>query len=54
MANFAESVLNCVGLFVGPLMLVAAMAGALALLQRTRDCLRERHVNLAREPLLVK
>ena len=37
MINFIASLLNCVGLFLGPLMFVVAMGGALALLQRALD-----------------
>ena len=41
MTLFIESVLNGLVLFVGPLMLVAAMGGALTLLQRLRDVVLE-------------
>ena len=43
MTHFIESVLNGVVLFVGPLMLVAAMAAGLTVLQRVRDSWVEAH-----------
>ncbi|MEO8049068.1 MAG: hypothetical protein ABI833_01515 [Acidobacteriota bacterium] len=37
MIHLMESILNGVALFVGPLMLVGAVGGGLAMLQRFRD-----------------
>jgi hypothetical protein len=51
MIHLIESVLNGVVLFVGPLMLVGAIASALAMLQRGYDSFVGQRVALPKRPL---
>jgi hypothetical protein len=51
MIHLIESVLNGVVLFVGPLMLVGAIASGLAMLQRFHDSFVGQRVALPKRPL---
>jgi hypothetical protein len=51
MIHLIESVLNGVALFVGPLMLVGAIASGLAMLQRGYDAFLGQRLVLSKPPL---
>jgi hypothetical protein len=55
--HLVESILNGVALFLGPLMLMGAIGGGLAMLQRFRDSLLVQHPPVQRKqpgPLAVR
>jgi hypothetical protein len=55
MIHLIESVLNGVVLFVGPLMLVGAIGGGLAMLQRCCDSLSGEHrAPMTKQPLVLR